>query len=623
MSSAASTEKVRLKPDERVRLKPDSTGTGGVRLQPDEGFRPWHFFVLMSLAAATAAVLLSPQPTPERLILVSLAIGTAGFVGFGVYRTLAPLAGRDDVVANAPLGRRSRAGFEREKTLVLRAIKELEFDRAMGKVAERDFEEMVGRLRARARTLIRELDAGASHRVLIEKELESRIRGTGLQARPGATDLQVRPSDEAEASCHACGTQNDPDARFCKRCGSKLAALLLAFFLLPAIASTQGTPMPDMKQMSGVPLPTTDVPDGTVSVRVIRGSLSNNLPDQTVTLTAGGRTLKARTDASGRAQFSGLAAGIEARASATVGSETLASQPFTIPQTGGVRLLLVATDPDAEQAAAEAAKLAQGPPQPGMVVLGGQSRVVIEAVEDALEVYYLLDILNNARTPVQTPGPLVFELPEGATGATVLDGSSPLATAGGSRLTVTGPFPPGRTLVQVAYRLPHDGGDVTFEQKLPAALEQVTLVAEKAGNARVSSPQAPNVRAVPIQGSAAESGATQIYMVANGPALRAGEMLRVSLTGLPGHPLWARYTALTLATLILLAGAWAAAARRRAPATAADLVARRERLFAELTSLETRRHAGAVDAARYQARRRELVRELERVYDAMDAGAAA
>ena len=48
------------------------------------------------------------------------------------------------------LGGRTRAALEREKTLVLRSIKELEFDRAMGKVSEKDFAEMSARLRARA-----------------------------------------------------------------------------------------------------------------------------------------------------------------------------------------------------------------------------------------------------------------------------------------------------------------------------------------------------------------------------------------------------------------------------------------------------------------------------------------
>ena len=51
-----------------------------------------------------------------------------------------------------------RAVLEREKMLVLRSIKELEFDRAMGKVSAADFDEMAGRLRARALSLMKQLD---------------------------------------------------------------------------------------------------------------------------------------------------------------------------------------------------------------------------------------------------------------------------------------------------------------------------------------------------------------------------------------------------------------------------------------------------------------------------------
>ena len=62
------------------------------------------------------------------------------------------------------IGERTRAALEREKMLTLRSIKELEFDRAMGKLSDEDFQEMSGRLRARAARLMRQLDAGAGYR---------------------------------------------------------------------------------------------------------------------------------------------------------------------------------------------------------------------------------------------------------------------------------------------------------------------------------------------------------------------------------------------------------------------------------------------------------------------------
>src|SRR5687768_7279738 len=63
-----------------------------------------------------------------------------------------------------------------------------------------------------------------------------------------------------------------------------------------------GAQMPDPKQMSGVPLPTTDLPAGTVTVRVVRGALSNLVTGQAVEL-VGDASAKGTTDGAGRAEF--------------------------------------------------------------------------------------------------------------------------------------------------------------------------------------------------------------------------------------------------------------------------------------------------------------------------------
>jgi hypothetical protein len=235
MSSATSIEKVRLKPDV---AQPDRDA--------DSGFRPWHFFVLASLAAATAAVVMSRRSSPEHLILVSLTIGAAGAAAAGLYRMLAPLAIRDVSRLRDRPSERMRAALEREKSLVVRSIKELEFDRAMGKLSPKDFEEMGSRLRARALMLMKQLDAGDSgYRPLIERELRARMMTrSAVRLKPDTTEtpeanaVRLKPDtgaagtnepDEAvpvraENGCAACGTANDPDAAFCKRCGTRLEA---------------------------------------------------------------------------------------------------------------------------------------------------------------------------------------------------------------------------------------------------------------------------------------------------------------------------------------------------------------------------------------------------------------
>jgi hypothetical protein len=130
---------------------------------------------------------------------------------------LAPLVAPHADFDRQPLSERSRIELEREKALTLRSIKELEFDRAMGKVSPQDFDEMSGRLRARAINIMKQLDAGSTaYRALIEKELAARIGRTN-PPDPKVARAATRPAGEC-----VCGTVNDVDARFCKLCGMKL-----------------------------------------------------------------------------------------------------------------------------------------------------------------------------------------------------------------------------------------------------------------------------------------------------------------------------------------------------------------------------------------------------------------
>ena len=231
MSSATSIKRragsARVQADNR---KPQAATSVAERLpgddevQEDAGFRPWHFFVLVSLIAATAAVMMSRRATPEHLIMMSLTIAAAGAAAAGFYRMLAPLAAEDVSLFSEPLTERSRAALEREKTLVLRSIKELEFDRAMGKLSPKDFDEMAGRLRSRALSLMKQLDVADSdgYRSLIERELAARLGSAPRTATRTATAGPVAAADAA--ACGACGTANDHDATFCKKCGTRLHA---------------------------------------------------------------------------------------------------------------------------------------------------------------------------------------------------------------------------------------------------------------------------------------------------------------------------------------------------------------------------------------------------------------
>jgi len=173
--------------------------------------QPWQFFVLAGLGCATAVTFMARTQGVMVVILLSVLMVTTVLVGMAMLRTIRPLvADHDD--RGALIGQRTRAALEQEKANTLRTIKELEFDRAMGKMSEDDFREMSVRLRARAARLIKQLDAGSGYRPRIEEDLAKRLGQ--------AADHRTAPAQPACARCH---TPNDPDAKFCKNCGERLA----------------------------------------------------------------------------------------------------------------------------------------------------------------------------------------------------------------------------------------------------------------------------------------------------------------------------------------------------------------------------------------------------------------
>jgi len=179
----------------------------------DHGLQPWQFFVLAGLGCATALAYIAAGRGVTSIVLLTALMAAAALVGMAALRALRPLVSPEEERSTV-IGHRARAALEREKLLTLRSIKDLEFDRAMGKLSESDWQEMSTRLRARAAGLMRRLDAGSNYRGQIEAEVAKRLESRGL-----ATE---RDASSERAVCTQCSTSNDPDAKFCKACGSKL-----------------------------------------------------------------------------------------------------------------------------------------------------------------------------------------------------------------------------------------------------------------------------------------------------------------------------------------------------------------------------------------------------------------
>jgi hypothetical protein len=166
--------------------------------------------VVIAAAGAAVAVVFGATvarlPFGPPLVVMGLGGMTLVLAGLALYRVIDPLlhdAALRPAGPQAPVRRRE---LERDKQAVLKAIREIELDFQMRKISESDYRDLVQRYRARAMRILRELDAGEDYRTLIEDELKTRLATT---ATPGG--------------CPACGAGNDADARFCKKCGGKLA----------------------------------------------------------------------------------------------------------------------------------------------------------------------------------------------------------------------------------------------------------------------------------------------------------------------------------------------------------------------------------------------------------------
>ena len=180
--------------------------------ESDPFLQPWQFFLLGGMLAATATVIVATGQSPANIIILSLTVVSVSFVGLGAYYMLSPLVS-SQLEAPPTIGGRTRVALEREKALVLRSIKELEFDFAMGKIAKTDFDEMSARLRGRAVGLMKQLDAGGGYREQIRREVAARL----------SNDATIQLEQHATAICESCRTQNDHDAKFCKNCGQRLS----------------------------------------------------------------------------------------------------------------------------------------------------------------------------------------------------------------------------------------------------------------------------------------------------------------------------------------------------------------------------------------------------------------
>jgi hypothetical protein len=117
------------------------------------------------------------------------------------------------------------------QTVALRALKEIEFDRATGKLSDQDYDALKAKYTAEALAAMRgEQGAGSS-------PLRPKPAPRSLLPAPVCPEHGPRPEPDAAfcsecgrrlgsaaGYCSRCGTTLESDARYCNRCGAWVAA---------------------------------------------------------------------------------------------------------------------------------------------------------------------------------------------------------------------------------------------------------------------------------------------------------------------------------------------------------------------------------------------------------------
>ncbi len=174
-----------------------------------------------------------PLPLPLLLPLVTLVGAAAAGATLGVEIALLVIAGGalvgviallwasvQSLTGESPLSLEEALSLgapsaeEEQKRAVLRALKDLEFERSVGKIGDEDYRELSTRYRAEARRLIAALDAGgADERAEVERQLADRLRAEEKNAKEKAREPEPPaeatepPSDPELAAPHSEGDE--------------------------------------------------------------------------------------------------------------------------------------------------------------------------------------------------------------------------------------------------------------------------------------------------------------------------------------------------------------------------------------------------------------------------------
>jgi hypothetical protein len=363
---------------------------------------------------------------------------------------------------------------------------------------------------------------------------------------------------------------------------------------------------------TGVAVPAPELPAKTLEVRAF-DEAGHPLPNQPIRLGAAApgsegklKVTNATTNAEGLAKFEGLAtgAGIGYAAVTDYHGMRLGTQPFTMPDAGGVRAEIRALERTSD---------------PSVIALGSGGRIVVQMHDEILQILEMLPIENRS-TKLFDPGVGAIEipLPKGFVNAEAGEGERKLEVRKNYGIAVHGPIAPKTTTnneITFAFTVPFRGSTHELRQPLPNGLGATTLIIEQIGQLAIEGPG--------IGARSAREVSGKKYWVMPMEALGPGQTLQLVITGLPAPDYTGRITSGTLALLLVAASVIFArrptGTRKAVIGEREKLLERREGLFEQLVIAERQRRAGggggeSVDQAASKDRRNQLVGKLEAVY---------
>lgn len=190
---------------------------------------------LVTVSVAAVVGILVGAATSVLVLAAGVLLGAIALL-WGSLRVLIGDAPLPAELEELEMSSRGVDALTSRKEMLLRALKDLENERAIGKIEPEDYAQIAATHREELKALMKKIDASlAPYRARAEAAARAHLARAGL-AETGyrgelpSTPPAPAPVDEAPAPsgeripCPSCRAMNERDAKFCKECATRLVA---------------------------------------------------------------------------------------------------------------------------------------------------------------------------------------------------------------------------------------------------------------------------------------------------------------------------------------------------------------------------------------------------------------